>query len=376
MIKQLIMSNQPSVSIRGRMKPLIKTEIQKNYNNLIRNRNLLTLKLKKQLKPDLEIYNTSAKKLISKSEIKLYHQIKSKHKLASEKEKLKFIGTRQDLQDIINKHRKAFNREILKVLPQIKELRKNNHQLTSKISSYIQEIRSETGNALNTQFEIGDLSILEGDFPTDPTLVNFSPPYPLMENYHEVVYDYFKSLEVDSRVDEAAGLLIHEITSDHEDNGWFTHNASLYDAYVSVGVNYTLPRTGTLQVDLFIQNLVNESFLNLVDNFGASEGRAFLTNSLFLQIVHPNNIIPFEIEMNNIELSSDGDTIYQNDINTIDTEFSKWLNFRSTGSFVEGTNVQIYVGNKDRKYSIMDDMDCKSSTLFSWFVRNIVVRTV
>lgn len=137
-----------------------------------------------------------------------------------------------------------------------------------------------------------------------------------------------------------------------------------------------MPRTGTLSVDVFIQNLVNEHQLSLTDNFGFSEGSATLTNSLYLNIVHPNNIAPFEIEMTHLEIASDGDDISRSDINVLDTRFPRWLNFRSTGSFAEGTNVQIYIGNKDSNYSSLNEMDCRSETRFSWFVRNIVVRTV
>ena len=43
---------------------------------------------------------------------------------------------------------------------------------------------------------------------------------------------------------------------------------------------------------------------------------------------------------------------------------------------VEGTVLQIMIGNKETMYNILDDMQCTTETLYSWFVRNIIVRTV
>lgn len=364
------------LTIGGRIKPGLKAEIQRNYQRLVKRRESEARKLTRHVASELKAFDKVARRLLGRRDKALYQAIQTKHRLALEKDRLQLIGTRKNPESILARHRAAFARDVTKSIPGSRELRRYKRHLLSDLSSLFEPKGTATGKiigmnvALDVLDFLPDLVILE-----DPTLVNFTPPYPLAE-HHESSFGKFESFRFDSRVERDAGLLIHDISSEHRDNAWITHKAAIYEAVGSVGVNYTVPRTGTVSVDLLIQNLVNEHRLSLTDNFGMSEGYGQLTNSLLLDIVHPNNIIPFEMVMSDIELESDGDDIFQENNNKIDTRFSRWLNFRSTGSFVAGTEVQIFVGNKDRKYSILDDMDCRTDTRFSWFIRNIVVRTI
>lgn len=202
--------NQPQLLIRGRMKPAIKAQIQDNYDKLLKNRNSITLNLRKKVKAELNAFNKSAKQLVATSQTKLFKKIEQEHRLTCEIEKLKFVGTRPNLQRLIEKHKNAFVQEINTAIPQLKDLKEKKRLLVSNLSSIIESVTPPPNPMGQIRVAIGDLSILEGDTLTDPTTINFTPPYPLTENYVDIVLDSYNSLEVNSRVDQNAGLLIHQ----------------------------------------------------------------------------------------------------------------------------------------------------------------------
>jgi len=364
-----------NLKFNKRIKPELKKQIEKNYQILLRHRKLEREQSVKEIEKGLDDLKRLSKQVLGKNELKLYKELYSKHKLACENERIKYIGKKTDTSRIVSKYKSAFRDELVKRIPGLKKLIQVRSRLFSGFrNGHNSQSSSSSGNSrgvLANTFEF-----LEKTVFIDPTAVNNTPPYPIIENYIDIIYDQFNSLDHDSLADADSGLIIHNISSYHEDNAWFTHKAAKYEAFAGFGVTYTMPKTGTVSVDVFIQNLYNKNLVSITDNSGLSEGWANLENKLYMNILHPNNIAPFEIELNKIDLYSDGDDIIRTDINKIDTKFPKWINFRSTGSFVEGTVLQIMIGNKETMYNILDDMQCTTETLYSWFVRNIIVRTI
>ncbi|MDZ4711580.1 MAG: hypothetical protein SGI89_04570 [bacterium] len=359
-----------------RIKPEMKKEIEKNYQKLLNQRKLQRAKKELKITNALNELNKLSKPIIGKNELKLYEHLYSKHKIECENERIKYLGNGSDNSKIVSKHKSAFSRELEKNIPGLKKLLQKRKQLVSKYLNEEKKPGPSPSGGIVKGILAGRFEIFEKAIFLDPTAINNKPPYTFIENRIDIVFDEFNTLDYDSIADVDSGLIIHNIKTYHVDNAWFTHKAAKYEAYAGFGVNYTMPKTGTVSVDVFIQNLYNKNLVSITDNFGASEGWADLENKLYMNILHPSNIAPFEIELNKMDLHSDGDEVIRNDINKIDTEFAKWINFRSTGSFVEGTNLQIIVGNKEMFYNILDDMQCSSETLYSWFVRNIIVRTV
>ena len=365
----------PELKFSRKLKPDLKSKIEKNYGKLILKRKAEQKRSDARIETKLRELNRLSKKLIGRNELKLYAQLYTKHKLACESERLRLLGKKSETSSIFLRHRAAFRNELEKNIPGIRKLNQKRSQLFGEFSK---------GGGVRPSNKLGTirgisanlLEILERFEFNDPTAVSIEPPYHFTENRIDIIYDNFNSLNHDSLADADSGLLIHNINSYHEDNAWFTHKAAKYEAHAGFGVNYTMPVTGTVSVDVLLQNLYNKNLVSITDNSGFSEGWATLENKLYMNILHPSNIVPFEIELNKIDMSTGGDDKTVTDINKIDTEFAKWINFRSTGSFTAGTDLQILVGNKESLYNILDDMQCSSETLYSWFVRKIVVRAV
>lgn len=356
-----------------RVKPEVKRVTEKSYLKLSQHRKRDRSGADADIRNILKELNRLSKTTLGRKELKIYAQLLGENKIACENERMKFLGKNKNMPGIIRRHKTAFRKEVERNIPGLIKLLKMRSRL---ISGHIEGRNKFSGTrGMVTGIMAGRIEhLLEAVF-LDPTAVNNTPPYAFSENRIDIIFDEFSSLQYDSVADADSGLIIHNITSYHEDNAWFTHKAAKYEAFAGFGVNYTMPKTGIVSVDVFIQNLYNKNSVSITDNTGLSEGWANLENKLYMNILHPNNIVPFEIELNRMNLHSDGDDLIKTDIGKIDTEFAKWINFRSTGSFVAGTELQIIIGNKETFYNILDDMQCSSDTLYSWFVRNIIVRT-
>ncbi|MBX7041676.1 MAG: hypothetical protein K1X85_02135 [Ignavibacteria bacterium] len=365
----------PDLKFSRKLKPELKSKIEKNYRKLLLARKADQQKADSVIERELLELNRVSKSAIGKNELKLYARLYTKHKLACESERLRLLGKKSDTSGILIRHRAAFKKDVEKSIPGISKLVQKRRQLFSRLSK-AGVVRPPRKSGIVKGISSNLLEILEGFEFNDPTAVSIEPPYHFTENRIDIIHNNFNSLNYDSLADADSGLIIHNITSYHEDNAWFTHKAAKYEAHAGFGVNYTMPVTGTVSVDVLLQSLYNKNLISITDNSGLSEGYANLENKLYMNILHPNNIVPFEIELNKIDMSTGGDDKTVTHINKIDTEFAKWINFRSTGSFIAGTELQILIGNKESLYNILDDMQCSSETLYSWFVRKIVVKAV
>jgi hypothetical protein len=319
---------------------------------------------------------------------KLILQFKDKAKsLLSDKEILKLKGIVDDNQFVIAKHNLEARGNATKMDAMKKKVRKD---VTTKLKKEIKhhneviKLKDSFLTEINKVYFVTppSLSDVVVSFPTevhdppipDPTAIFFEPPYHFSEIYVSPKNGIDESKDR-STADHTAGFVVNDMNN--RQKGWEGYyNPTFEMEYLAgCGVNYIMPKTGIIEITCLAYNTFGSLSARITDDIGFSCGELDLYQSIFLNILHTNNIEISERIITSIHMVGDGDDIsdIREDLQSTTPYF---IRLRSTGAFAQDSLLQIVVGSRISTLTFMDDMTAHCKAKFAWFLKSINVRVI
>jgi len=338
-------------------------------------RNERISKLNKKADQIVNQVNRFEKKTLKKDDhSKITHLIEDAN-LKMQFDKMKKIGNLESMTKIEMKSKETIKTNIISQVSNLKKVlanRKKNHVFVDQLLETVygpppDNLRGIAAESINA---FADWSGI------DESVSQFRPPFPLSMLIQEDFNNGFDSVDDQSFVDPVSGFISNQVNTEYTENGWGPYHTTVsYDSSVALGVNYRMPETGIIQVEVLLQNTLNEMSVVLWDNFGLSDGNVKLKGSVYLSILHPNNIQDTQIELCQLNVSSDGDDVIRRSSDLM-TQYPYALSFRSTGAFPVNSNIQVYIGTKITASAQLNDMDTYTFCEFAWALKAINIRVV
>ena len=374
-INGLYMKQYEDNGIHSEFSPKLEKEIQANFDKLMAFRNERISKFNKKADQIASQVHRFEKKTLKKDDhSKRSHAIEEAN-LKMQMDKIKKIGSLDVMTKIQMKSKEVMRANVVSQISSLKRVlanRKKHHVLVDQLlqnvygppPDHLRGIAAESINAF------ADWSGI------DESVTQFRPPFPLSMLIQEDFNHGFDSVDDQSFVDPVSGFISNQVNTEYTENGWGPYHTTVsYDSSAALGVNYRMPETGIIQVEVLLQNTLNEMSVVLWDNFGLSDGNVKLKGSVYLSILHPNNIQDTQIELCQLNVSSDGDDVIKRSSDLM-TQYPYALSFRSTGAFPVNSNIQVYIGTKITASAQLNDMDTYTFCEFAWALKAINIRVV
>jgi len=355
-----------TLQFRRRLSPTQKRRIKKRYETLTIARTKLQAKL---VKPFSQIGKEARKKyksLVTKPELKAAQALADLTKINIAKLYLP-NKTTVGRAKIISL-RREFKQAFLK---------------TFKESNAIQALRDKHRRDLANgfaQFETS-ASVLDSLIANIPDMlafpelefVSFRPPYAFSEVRADGVTSQIRRDR--SFADAQSGFILNDFDFRHSGGGTF-NPVIVCDSLVGIGFTFTLPATGVLRVTAVMHNTLSLFQASIRDNFGWSDGNVRMSAGVYMNVLHPNNVLITErTSLAFLNLSSDGDDVSATE-SDIQTATPYTFTLISTGAFAQGETVDIIVGSKVHIRSSLDDMTCELTARVGWQVKQVSLEVI
>ena len=263
--------------------------------------------------------------------------------------------------------KKEIKKNTLKQFPEFKELMRLDSLHANRLET-----------ALNTASLIGDFN---NGLMVDPEVVISDYDYEIVEP----PYDLFDSeLNVGGDFDEDSsfpwhdwGTLTNYVRYRHE-HSWTegtTHSHKYASSSVSLGINYKMPRHGSLDITVVLKNLNNQVAYGFTDNIGPSYAKFNIENTIFIPVSSggTRRYIHSATMFNETRKSEGGES--SNSIFPVATDTPSFINFR-TEHIHEGEDLQIMIASWLRVYSTSFRMRVDLIASLLWKVDKIYLRVV
>ena len=239
-----------------------------------------------------------------------FHELHQKY--ADDLGRLMTESVRKSVAAICDEHRVVYNQSLAETIGQADqmEVRRRklladlDHALRKQVPNYAELKRVNQTFAGAFRSAVGATSrpakwqIHPGDWaPLDLGEVwEFSPPYDLSDlfafaGFIEPSHSGF-GLFNQSSVDPRLGFINNDIIF-FDDNRLFDRSDvfSAADSVVSVGVNFTAPRRGSLNVGLTMRNLYSRAHIDVTNDFGFSSAHIAVNHDLTLNVVRGDSTV-------------------------------------------------------------------------------------
>ena len=318
-------------------------------------------------------FQRQCKKLFSKADSKIaagiVANVKNEFGLASFK-----AGRDVDKRDAIKiAAQKKLNRLLAKALPSFRKFQT------------LKEVHLREQAALTEAF-LSDpatdrLTVRWGDMIVEdpPEFRDFVAPFQIFDSGSDDpdgIIDHGESF-ANLALSQAANALFFDHDESSSFNPWGLNFNRVHSAssFASCGINFTMPKTGRLQISALLDNIANRCTQTLIDNWGFSSGTLNTRLLLFISVVRGGTTSHLTRTMLANGLVSHG-----NDMSRNFPVLMNALPYRVTGTTDEtysaNESVQILVGTEVQVDSELDDMESKVNALMLWRLRKISVAAI
>lgn len=203
--------------------------------------------------------------------------------------------------------------------------------------------------------------------------ISFKPPFAFGETFQAGFTNHVT--RDNSFTDLQTGFIINDFDFKHHGGGSF-NPVVIYENYVGVGFSFTMPETGVLKITVNMQCTLSLLQASIKDNFGWSEGNVRMSAGVYMNVLHPNNLVmSIKPSLSFLSLSSDGD-----DVSTFVDDMQSLTPYQfvmmSTGAFAQGETVPIILGSMVHVRSHLDDMTCRLTGRVGWQVKEVFVEVI
>ncbi len=358
--------NTNTLQFRPRLSPAQKKGIQKRYETLSNARYKQHAKLLRPLAQIGKAARKQYKSLVTKPELQAAQALADRTKIKISKLYLPNKTTVSPVK--IKSLRREFKQKFLKNFKEVDAIQLLRDKHRGDLANGFAQFETNASVLDNLIADIPDtLAFPELEF------VSFSPPYAFSEVRTEGLTSPIR--RDSSFADTQSGFILNDFDFRHSGGGSF-NPVMVFNSLVGMGFSFTLPATGVLRVTAVIHNTLSLFQASIRDNFGWSDGNIRMSAGIYMDVVHPNNVLITErTSLAFLNLSSDGDDVSatESDIQTV-TPFTFTL--ISTGAFAQGETVDIIVGSKVHIRSSLDDMTCNLTARVGWQVKEVFVEVI
>jgi hypothetical protein len=239
---------------------------------------------------------------------------------------------RKSIAALSDQYRLAFDQRLAETIGHVDQMAAARHELLRgfdetlrrEVTAYseIKALQQEFTDAFQSAAagigrRASGMAVHPGDWSPDvEPVVEFSPPYDLFHrssSKDQFGSDTFFDLVDSSAADPTLGFVNNDVKLiDHnrwDDNVSSRGNSSVGDCDVNVGVNYTAPVRGALNVAVTMRNLYNRAHVDEWNRFGFSSSRIWVTHWAHIEVVRDDSqVVPDDspVEVASQVILSDG----------------------------------------------------------------------
>jgi hypothetical protein len=320
-------------------------------------------------------FQRRARKLFSKAELKAATEIIAKVRLDRNRAILE-TGPNAEARDAADaKVRKTLDRLLSRALPGFRDFQamKKAH-LREYVRTSIAEFSGPADDSTHVRW--GDL-IATDDLSSE----QFGPPFQVFDLHHADEHNLISNDQ--SFAAHSQGTMMNAFDFRHHYSGWLVtadswfglHRATPASAFVSCGINYTMPRAGRLRVSAAMQNFESVVMYSIEDRFGFSYSTLDIEVNLFLAFAHGGQMVYRPTTILSTSRSSDGGNI-SGSLSGFDTTSPYTLTAEHEESFPAGEVVQILAGCEVHIESDVDDMVNRVNSVVRWQLKKLAISVV
>lgn len=264
--------------------------------------------------------------------------------------------------------KKEINKHTLKKFPEFKEIIKLNAQHMNHLHNALHSdnILSDIDRGLVPDLEV---VIFDDDY------VVLYPPYELQEADLNVGGDFDQD---DSFPWADWGTLTNYVRYSHE-HSWTemsTHSHKYAHSSVGLGVNYKMPKHGSLDITVVLKNLDNQVAYAFTDNTGPSYAKFVIENTFFIPVSSGGTqLYLHSATMFDESKRTEGGNTPSQSIFPVTTDAPFIINFR-TDHIHEGEDLRIMIASWLRVYSTSFRMRIDMIASLLWKVEKIYLKVV
>jgi hypothetical protein len=213
-----------------------------------------------------------------------------------------------------------------------------------------------------------DLRVLPPSLATD--VQEFVAPFPRYETQTGDIHGLLT--QDDSILLPDTGQLIQNFSFEHNESQWgVTSDVNFVDHLASCGVDFTMPRTGNLQVAAQIENIYNRLNCSITDNFGFSHSYLEAWVDLYIAVVRAGAAAElYRTRLVTSRLRSEGDDVLRS-ISDLSTDIPYAVGALSLETIPAGEKVTVLAGAYVRVDSDTDDMNAHVRATYWWRLRKL-----
>jgi len=218
-----------------------------------------------------------------------------------------------------------------------------------------------------------DLRVLTTPFATDAQ--EFVAPFPRYETQTGDIHGLLT--QDDSILLPDTGQLIQNFSFEHNESHWgLMSEVNFVDHLASCGVDFTMPRSGHLQVAAQIENVYNRLNCSITDNFGFSHSYLEAWVDLYIAIVRTDVAAElYRTRLITSRLRSEGDDVLRS-ISDLATEIPYAVGALSLETLPAGEQVTVLAGAYVRVDSDTDDMNAHVRATYWWRLKKLQIGVI
>jgi len=322
-----------------------------------------------ELKKVLLNQTKTKKGLLSKKDVSLTDAIVRNEKIIYEKSYLDAMGNNDRINKARKTARKRVQRNLIDNIPAAGKLFKQNKLSSAERSKVISKIYKRFSEAsIPASFEVASADLLDYD--------EFRAPFEL-DRMNDPSFDFMLDGHTTnviknntSFIDKESGEL--SLNYRFVQQGFLAH----YDAFISTGVRYKVPKTGYLNIAAVARNIDNRLYLSITDDFGFSNAEFYVYHRIGICLVRSGESYIYDrLLVNEGLISLGGDDMFYI-VPKFPTSSPYLLNITTKDAFLKGEEIEIrfYTWNTftGMQENMMNDGACETLWLLDRLYAKVV----
>ena len=318
-------------------------------------------------------FNRQTRRLFSKADRRHAAEIAQRVREDFRRASLELRGAAAKIAALKASARRMLDRQLSRALPSYRQLQAHQKQHAREYA--------RLAKVVPAWFPTGEAHIAWGDLvEAEPEgLQEFTAPYPLFDVHtvdpHGLMVDDL------SFARPTSGELVNKFTFDHDEDtpailglyGFIRPEPA--SSLASLGVTFTLPRAGRLQIGAALRSLYNQITFSVEDNFGFSSANLTVRLELFVDVLRPGQVIHIPRTLLTYGLVSRGSDLSYT-MSGLDNTLPYVLNAITDERMDAGDQVQVVVGSEVHVESELDDMESHVDATVWWYLQKVTVTVV
>ena len=318
-------------------------------------------------------YHRQCKKLFSKADLRIAADIVGRARQEWHSSSLKGGSDSEERDARKVQARRKLNRALAAALPGFREwqaLKRVHLREHRKLAT----LHLGAASSARVHVEWGEV------LPTDVTdAQDFVAPFPVFDLH--TIDDHHLISRDQSFVAHDTGNMMNAFAFNHREDPAAIigllglSRAAPASAFVSCGINFTMPSAGRLRISAVLQNFYSEVSYSLRDNFGLSRVTLDVRLQLFIAAARGGSVIYLPTTVDSTTRSSDGDDL-TGAMSGLDGSAPYTVYGETEESLPKSEVIQILAGSEVHIESELDDMSSHVNAVVRWQLKKLTIGVI